>query len=315
MATVTRAQKLRLGVFLATALGILVVGIAALAGRTALQDRDTYVIRFESRAVSFSGLEVGSPVKYSGVDIGHVRFLRVAPDDVGVIEVGIAVDGGTPIAEDSVASVASLGITGLKYIELSRGSAKTRVREPGEIIPSGESLMDELSVRAGSIAERLDDLLESIQKMAGDETGDDVQRILGESAGILEDNRPQIAEILSNVNSMTADLGRIAESGVSVAGKTDELMTRLNEVGESLHYALAPESGFMQSMQKTEKLIDRLDMIVLRSENDLDVAMRHLRDATANLNEFSLAIRDDPRLLLGGREPSGRTDGGRSRER
>lgn len=317
MATVTRAQKLRLGLFVAAALFGLGFALVMIVGETMLQERDEYLIRFSSRGVSFSGLEVGSPVKYSGIDIGQVKSLRVAQDDVSVVEVEIAIERGTPIAEDSYASLAVLGITGLKYVELSRGSPEARVREPGEEIPAGDSLIDELSARAGVIAERLDDLLASIQEMVGEEAKMDVQRILGESAGILEDNRPQIQDILSNVRLLTADLATISESGVSVAEKTDGFMDRLNEVGDSLHTVLAPEGQFMKTMAQTERLVERLNMMVLRSENDLDVAMRHLRDATANLNDFSLAIRDDPRALLGGsdRGEGRRTDGRRGEGR
>ncbi len=300
MATVTRAQKIRLGMFVAAALLALGFGLVMIIGQTMLQERDEYIIRFSSRGVSFSGLEVGSPVKYSGITIGQVRSIRIAPDDVSVVEVEISVEHGTPIAEDSFASLAILGITGLKYVELSRGSPDVRLREPGEEIPAGDSLIDELSARAGVIVERLDDLLASVQDMVGEETRHGVERLLGESAGILEDNRPHIADILSNVRALTADLARISESGVSVAGKTDDFMDRLNEVGETLHTVLSPEGQLMKTMKETERLIERLNMMVLRSENDLDVAMRHLRDATANLNDFSLAIRDDPRALLGG---------------
>ncbi len=316
MATVTRAQKLRLGLFMTTAISALAFAIAMLAGQTLLQERDEYSIRFSSRGVSFSGLEVGSPVKYSGITIGQVRSLRIAPDDVSVVEVEIAVERGTPIAEDSYASLAVLGITGLKYVELSRGSPTKRIREPGEEIPAGDSLMDELSARAGVIAERLDDLLASMQDMLGEQAKDNVERLLGESAGILEDNRPHIADILSNVRMLTGDMAKISESGVSVAGKTDVFMDRMNEVGETLHEALAKDGQLMRTLQQTERLIERLNMMVLRSESDLDIAMRHLRDATANLNDFSLAIRDDPRALLGTSDRAeGRRGEGRGGER
>ena len=314
MATVTRAQKLRLGLFVGASLLALGFGMVMLIGETMLQERDEYLIRFSSRGVSFSGLEVGSPVKYSGITIGQVRAIRVAPDDVSVVEVEISIERGTPIAEDSVASLAVLGITGLKYVELSRGSPQVRIREPGEEIPAGDSLMDELSARAGVIAERLDDLLASFQEMLGEETRRNVDRLIGESAGILEDNRPHVSDILVNVRDITADLSRISGTGVTVAGKTESFVDNLNEVGDTLHAVLAADGQLMKTMQETERLIERLNMMVLRSENDLDVAMRHLRDATANLNDFSLAIRDDPRSLLGGDRRDSRRGEGRRGE-
>ncbi|MFW5879068.1 MAG: MlaD family protein [Myxococcota bacterium] len=310
MATVTRAQKLRLGLFVAAALLALGTALVLLVGRSMLQVTDEYVVRFSSREVSFSGLEVGSPVKYSGINIGQVRSIRICPDDVSVVEVFVSVDGGTPIAEDSIASLASQGITGLKYVELSRGSPNARVREPGEEIPAGDSLFDALSTKAGSIAERLDDLLSSLQEIADADAKENVDRMLDETAGILEDNRPHISEILGNVRLITADLARFSNTGVSVAGKTDEFMDRMNEVGGSLHHALSDEGKLMQALQQTEQLIERLNMLVLRSENDLDVALRHLREATTNLNDFSLVIRDDPRALIGGRDWGGGRDSG-----
>ena len=53
----------------------------------------------------------------------------------------IAVDKGTPIKTDTEATIASVGITGLRYIELTSGTVDAADLPPGNTIRSRESLL------------------------------------------------------------------------------------------------------------------------------------------------------------------------------
>jgi len=297
MATISRAQKVRLGIFVGFALTVFVGAFVLLVGRTLLQERDSYSIRFSSRAVSFSGLDNGAAVTYSGIEIGRVDGLRIAEDDVSVIEVTFTVPRGTPIAEDSVARLNSRGITGLKDIELSRGSKEARIRLPGETIPAGESLIDELSVKANSITDRLDALLESLQTLAGKDNQQTMQQILFDSKGLLEDNRGNIAGIIADARTVSGNVALASEQAVVVSEEARALMVKLNQVGSDVQGVLSKDGAFLKMVTRVDALMDRMNMLLLRSESDLEITMRNLREASANLNDFSLALRDDPRIL------------------
>ncbi len=300
MSSVTRSQKIRLGLFVGTGLILLLAAFVILAGRAMLEERDTYTIRFSNKSVSFSGLDIGSDVTYSGIKIGRVEKVRIAPGDVSVIEVVISVDKGTPIASDSKASVASLGITGLKYIELSRGTPEAPLLKPGDVIPAGETLIDELSAKAATIADKLDALLEDIRGMTGEPTQRSFNRILDSSAGILEDNRENIGKILENATEVTENFVLVSEQTRQILDRVDHLLTQLSAVGETLQTTIGPGGELQQTLVRTGRLIDRANLLILRSEQDLDITLSNLREASANLSDFSLEFRENPTILFGG---------------
>lgn len=296
MTGITRAQRVRLGIFLALGLTILGVAFVYLAGRALVEQRDEYLIRFPDKDISLAGMEVGSEVKYSGIRIGRVEKIRVSEGDVSTLEVVISVPVDTLIAEDSVAQVASAGITGTKYVELSRGSTQARIRKPGETIPSGPSLMDELSAKAVGIASQLETVLKNLQTLTAPDSS--IQGMLKSSQGLIDDNRENITKIITDSQKVTADLAAFSEKGVGVAEKADTLLATFNQAGQRVNTTLGPNGTLIKSLEQTESLLQRVNFLVLRSENDIDVSLRNLREATANLADFSMAIRDNPTLLL-----------------
>lgn len=298
MVGTTRAQKVRLGIFMAMGMTILLGTLLYLVGRTLIENRDEYSIRFEDKEVSLAGMEVGSEVKYSGLRIGRVESIRLADKDVSTLVVTISVPSGTPIAEDSVAQVTAAGITGMKYIELSRGSAEARLRKPGETIPAGASLMDELSAKAITLSTQLSEILTNLKTMTGPESS--VQGILRSSQVMLEENRDDIAGIVKDTRKVTSDLAVISERGADVVQKADAFMVAMNQSGKSVNQMLSPEGPLVKSVTDTQELLQRVNLMMLRSENDIDVTLRNLREASANLADFSMAIRDNPSVLLNG---------------
>ena len=298
MANLTQGQKVRLGIFVSTGVAIVIGATLLLAGRALTEKRDTYHIRFSSKAASFSGLSVGSDVSYSGLKIGRVEALEVAPDDVSVIAVTVSVTHGTPIATDSKASLGSQGITGMKYIDISRGSAKVPLRKPGDLIPPGDSLLDSLSAKAEGIAEKLDDLLVHMQAMTGAKTQASVQQILDDTSGILSDNRANIAAIIANARETSEELAAIAHGGAQVVAHADELVLSLRDTAADLRKQVGPKSDVVAAIAKVERLIDSLNLVLTRSQGDIDVTLRHLRDASADFSDFAQAVKENPTLLM-----------------
>lgn len=298
MANLTKGQKVRLGLFVGAGMTVLIVATLLLAGRALTEQRDTYRIRFSSKMASFSGLSVGSDVTYSGIKIGRVETLGVAENDVSTIAVTVSVTHGTPIAVDSKASLGSQGITGMKYVDISRGSDKVALRKPGDLIPAGDSLLDSLSERAASIGEKLDDLLVHMKAMTGPKAQASVQQILDESAGLLTDNRENIAAIIANARRTSEDLAALAHNGAQVMAHADELVLSLTETAGELRKNVGPRSEVAKALNKIQTLTDTVNLLLARSQTDIDVTLRHLRDASADLSDFSQAIKENPTLLM-----------------
>lgn len=333
---VTRAQKFRLGVFVALGLFALAAGMLILAGMKLGETRDTYTVRFTQANVSLSGLEVGSPVKYSGLRIGRVEGVGVAKDDVGVILVTLSLDGGTPVAEDSKANLGSMGITGLKYIELTRGSKESALRKPGDVIPEGASLIDDLTDQAGEIARKVQVTLDNVNALTGPDMKDRVSRLLDRSERTLAEVEGLLVENRDSFKLLSARLAETANEVSAIANGLNGTVARANglldaiqpRVARTLDHAAALMGEFRKSRVKVDRALDgasvvlegvgkvmgsdgaggmaatvqaileRVQLMVTQSRENLVEGLAYLRDTAENMAVFSEKIREDPSLLL-----------------
>ena len=79
---------------------------------------------------SVSGLNVGSTVRYLGVDVGRVVNLTIDRRSAARVQVIVDIDSSTPISEQTVAELSLLGVTGLLYIDLLGNVGNKRLAEP-----------------------------------------------------------------------------------------------------------------------------------------------------------------------------------------
>lgn len=315
MAQVTRAQKVRLGIFLAAGLTVFVGGLLFLAGLKLIEGRDDYVVRFRDQDVSLNGLETGSPVKYSGIRVGRVDAVRVDPDDVSVVLVELSLDEGTPVAENSRADLGSQGITGLKYIELTRGKAGARIREPGEEIPAGTSLFDNLANKADQIAGKAEVVLDRIAVLASeDRLGrliDTSEKLLATLNGVLIDNRESLKTLATSMtgtaeqaNILAGELAKTAKQANALLAEATVLVKnskatpgRLDAFLEQGTAVLA-ESKVLLGPEGLQKTMARVNTMLAQTNRQVVETIGMIREAAQNAAVFTEKIRDDPSLLL-----------------
>jgi len=133
MNELTRAQKGRLGFFLLFAAGLIAFIIVVKVGESLFDKRDAYHVRMPG---SVGALDPGSAVTFNGIVVGRVQSVVIDPRDVGIVAIELSLADGTPIPEDTSATVAMRGITGMKYVELTGGTNSAKLRKPGEEIPA-----------------------------------------------------------------------------------------------------------------------------------------------------------------------------------
>ena len=141
--------------------GLFIIGLAiavAIAfvwiARSGHRDDVLYRIHFSE---SVTGLVLGDPVKFHGVDVGTVKAMEIDQADPRFVKVDVRLRKDAPIKTDTKASLKLKGLTGGVIVELNGGSADAKrlieATTPGQIpeIPSEKS--------------QLTTLLESIPKM------------------------------------------------------------------------------------------------------------------------------------------------------
>jgi phospholipid/cholesterol/gamma-HCH transport system substrate-binding protein len=318
VAHVTRAQKLRLGIFLASGLAVLLGGIVILAGMKLGEKRDRYRVRFSDATVSLSGLDTGSPVKYSGIRVGRVDGVRIDPKDVGVILVDISLDHDTPVAEDTKANLGSQGITGLKYIELTRGSSKARVRKPGEDIPPGISAFDKLTDQAGEIANKVDMVLDRVGDLTGPDMKQRVASLLDHTDqlfttanNLLQENKEALGNLAKRLEGTSQQVERLATELAGTAHRANLLLDettlfvknarqtpqRMNELLAEGTAVLAASKTVL-GPEGVQRTVGNLNALLAQSRHDIIETIDLLRETAENVSALTEKLKDDPTLLL-----------------
>ena len=140
----TRASYLIVGLFVIAGMAGLVFAAMWITGTRTDEAVVLYDIYFEG---AVAGLKPGNAVQYRGIPVGGVIDMRIDPDDVERVLVTIEVAAGTPISEDTEATLALQGITGLSYIQLTGGTqeAAALTAGPGQPRPIIRSRPSELA--------------------------------------------------------------------------------------------------------------------------------------------------------------------------
>lgn len=242
---VSKATKVRLGVFLAVGSILILVFAAAVAGNRLTQKWDTYYIVFEDYPVS--GLQVGGTVNYQGIKVGRVEDIKIDPDDVLKVRVTINIEPGTPIKENTEAVLSLVGITGLKAVEIRGGTNEARTISPGSNIKAGSTMIDDISERAISIAEKIDAIAQNINEITSEQNRENIAKILDETGAILEITRNKLSGTLDSFNlianntaNLTEDLSRNLDSitqtlNNSIEDISDSSVESINQIAETLN--------------------------------------------------------------------------------
>lgn len=304
---VTKAQKIRLGVFILLTFILMLVFIVLIVGRQVFERRDTYRIVYEN--ISVSGLQVGAQVKYHGIRIGRVDALRIDPENVNNVIVDISVEQGTPIKSDAQAQLIIVGITGLKQIEILGGTNEAPTLEPGSTIMAGISLFDDISGRAEIILNKLDVVLSNIAGLTNPYNQEKLTNILTNLDYLMEENKGAITGIVSNIDSISVNIAQISNSA---AESFDKINTVINS--PEVERILTNTAKFSDDLSRTEidvlaselqstleqinRTFTHIDLTFLRGRRDILITLETMKEAVDYLNEFSRAISEDPSLLL-----------------
>jgi len=278
---VSKATKIRLGIFIAIGSLLIIVFAAAVAGSRLVQKRDIYYIQFENYSVS--GLQIGGAVNYQGIKVGRVENIRINPKDVTKIIITISVDADTPIKKDTEAVLTLVGITGLKSVEIRGGTNESALLPKKSYIKAGVSMFDDISDRAISIAEKIDLIATNLSQLTSSENQKNIASILAQTSLLITDTRENMATTL-------VSLSRIANN---TADLTTDLSRNLDRITDNLNRN-------MDSI--TQSTTSGIDSLSLSSRKSLETVThsltKELTTITANLDKQLTQIANQSNALI-----------------
>ncbi|OQW31534.1 MAG: outer membrane lipid asymmetry maintenance protein MlaD [Nitrospira sp. SG-bin1] len=118
-------------------IGIVCLGYLSIKlGKLELIGGDVYEV--DALFNSATGLKAGASVEVAGVEVGRVKTISLKEDRAMV---RLAVQSGTKLYSDTIASIKTRGIIGEKYLALSPGGGGDALK-PGDTIRDTESGLD-----------------------------------------------------------------------------------------------------------------------------------------------------------------------------
>ncbi len=295
----TKEKSIRVGLLVAGALVVLMTFLFFIGSEQKIFARkNEYNIQFENA----TGLAEGNPVRMSGVTIGVIRDIFLPHDPkLKNVRIQVMVDRkySDRIRGDSRARLKKLGVlTGDSFIEITPGSLRFDVMEPGATIPaqkqtnvdqlisSGEDLVDNLV----QISYSMKNILSRVDRGEG---------LLGELTSSPETKQRITDTLLTTLNRTNAML-RHVESGKGVVGKLiyddkygEELTASLSGAANSMNRVA---SHLQHSFETGQGTIPALMSDPEGKKRVLEL-VENLRVTSANLATFSESLQSGQGLL------------------
>ncbi len=205
----TEKHYFKVGLFFLAVVGAFVYYLVTFGGDNENNNLKRYAIYFDHSVV---GLERGAQVKLKGITVGLVDSIRFVSSDNDRILVVADISDTAPIRVDTVASVASQGITGASYLSLENTDAATTVApltiEKGEkypVIPSRQSELQALLADAPAMMGRLTQAVGQAQKLLSDRNVAVAQGLLPEAHDALTEAAGAFREIKMLARTLRED--------------------------------------------------------------------------------------------------------------
>lgn len=320
----TRAQKLKVLLFLAICVGVMAAGLAIIQGFTHVPMLPYYVEFTES----VLGLYPGAYVVYQGVPVGKVKDIDVLPSGHARVLIHVEVDKVTLHQGVKAQLVLYSLATGSLAVNLYGGESDAPPLPAGSSIESEISFLGAAGEQTSVLLKNLSDVADAVNKsLEGIEEGD-FARLIKRTDELVEETKETVAslreqaeKIGSRVDSGTESFQRVTEDLIATSQEIRttvvDLRSKINaldtaQVNADLADVLQKGGVLLERLQKTAESLDHAAGNVLQDTQHVQYKFKETLDTVhetvAALHDLIEYLREDPSALVRGK---GKAAGGR----
>jgi len=263
----TNVNYTAVGIFVISLIAALTLSIIWLSAGLSLQSYTTYLVFMQE---SVSGLSVDAPIEYNGVDVGTIKQIALSHKDPHLVKLLLNIRSDTPITKGTVATLNSRGLTGITYLalkdtgkDLTPLTAEKGHRYP--VINTAPSLFLRIDTAITKLSTSLTQLSDSLQSILD------------------KDNQRSFKSVLRNLDKLTTTLA-------DNTGKMNIILNNTAYASRQFPMLFQSSLGAMQVLE-TETLPATNRMIA------------NLSEVTHNLSTVSSEIKQNPAVLIRGKQP------------
>lgn len=269
----TGKLELAVGAFVLTGFAIIMFMILYISGGTFFST-DSYPVIVDIQNIG--DLKVGAPVKQGGFEIGRVRAIRIAADNIQIVA---AVDKARRLRLDTKASIATSGLVGDSFLELTRGQSS-------KFIPEVAEETDAPHVEGISQA-GMGELLSQVQKI-----GSQVQELVGNINKVVgnEEFRKNIEQSVANVNSATLEARDLLANLRKDLGKVDAAVVNVVKISASAEETMQKVNFFVDKTIGDPKKVDEIVKTITSVQEltgTLSLQREHIATAIENISNVT----------------------------
>ncbi|HWG76078.1 MAG TPA: MlaD family protein [Steroidobacteraceae bacterium] len=297
------ANYLAVGSFVLLVLGMTVLFVYWYSEANGHRDFRRYEIYFDG---SVSGLSVGSPVRYLGVDVGRVQSIGIDSRASDRVQVIAQIDPTTPIDPRTVAQLSLQGVTGVMFIDLRRqppGSGRSLLANvPSEkypVIASVHSNLDVLLDSLPDLAAQLDDLLDRASHLLSEQNvaaANSVVRNLQQATTGMPQTMRAAAELVAQLHTAVQQANAILGTVRADAGPAGQNLVASTRQLRTASDNLARASGRLDVFMAQNG--EQISGLVRDGVPQLEGLLRDSRAAAQQIDGLARSLRDDPSRLL-----------------
>jgi phospholipid/cholesterol/gamma-HCH transport system substrate-binding protein len=284
-----RSSEIKAGIWIIIAGVIFTTFIVLITGSRFWEKMESYRVRLNY----VGGLEVGSPVRMSGMLVGKITDVKLMGGDESGIELIFEVDEGLPIKSNAVAYLSYISITSEQHLELEINPEAAPLLKPGDLIQSKElTTMDQVMEHVGFIGDTLQVILHKVGQLLKPANLSRVDSIIMGVNTLLQESTPDLAATLASTRAATESLDTLLQNVNKLVIDGDaKILSVLDEAGKTMRQARMALAG----MDTTLINVDRL---VLGSAGNIQQLLDNLNQTSRNLQDLSNTIKDNPFLLM-----------------
>lgn len=310
-----QTMHIRVGLFVALALGLLIVTVFVLGQERSMFSTKTHLY---TSFRDINGLIEGAPVRLAGIDVGLVTGIAFSEDlarGEARVELAIEDEFMPRVRGDSRAFIDSKGLLGDKIVNLTVGSPKAPQLRDGQYIKPGEGvsfegLAKQVESTASAIGSAAQEAQGAVKDLASPEIVDNLRRITGSLASILEqvEQGDGLAHHLvydpayeQRTSALLANLADTSAKARAAAGRIDHVLERVEQGPGTLHALVYGEDGsaalteMRRAASGVAEVTDHLNhgpglaAVLLRDESGREM-VHDLAEFADRLNRISIGI-------------------------